>query len=184
VSARRRFRRQLAVAAVLALTLAACGGDDTDEATEDAATDEAGDDAAAEEPPTDEEGADDAATDAADGAELAVADSDLGDVLVDGEGMTLYLFDPDEQGESTCYDDCATTWPPVEAPVTAGEGVDESLIGETERTDGTSQATYDDWPLYNYAADSAPGDVTGQGVGDVWWVVGPDGARITEVPEG
>jgi predicted lipoprotein with Yx(FWY)xxD motif len=190
VSIRRPLRRSLVITAALALTLAACGGDDATEepadqvtaeepAEEEAAEEPADEELAEEEEPAVEEPAGDVG-----GAELAVADSDLGEILVDGEGMSLYRFDPDEQGDSTCYDDCEATWPPLEGPVTAGEGVDESLIGETERTDGTVQATYDSWPLYYYGPDSAAGDVTGQGVGEVWWVLAPDGSSITEVPEG
>ncbi len=157
MSTRRPLRRSLAVTAALALTLAACGGDDAAEepgadeepveepteeepAEEEPAEEEPADEEPTEEEPADEEPADEegAAGDAA-GTELAIADSDLGEIVVDADGMSLYLFDSDEQGESTCYDDCATTWPPLEGPVTAGEGVDESLLGETERTTGPSR---------------------------------------------
>jgi predicted lipoprotein with Yx(FWY)xxD motif len=183
VSTRRPLRRSLIAA--LALTFAACGGDDaTEEPADEVTADEPVEEEDAEEPADEEPAEEEEPAGDAGGAELAVADSDLGEILVDGEGMSLYRFDPDEQGESTCYDDCEATWPPLEGPVTAGEGVDESLIGETERTDGTVQATYDSWPLYYYGPDSAAGDVTGQGVGEVWWVLAPDGSSITEVPEG
>ncbi len=119
-------------------------------------------------------------------ATVAVGDSDLGQILVDGEGMSLYMFDPDEQGESTCYDDCATAWPPltVKGKPVAGEGVDESLLGTVRRDDGSRQVTYDGWPLYLWVQDKAPGDVTGQGVNDVWWAVAPDGAPIRDKPQG
>lgn len=109
---------------------------------------------------------------------LETADSDLGQILVDPDGMTLYVFLPDEQSESTCYDACAATWPPLEGQMEAGAGVDESLLGTAERTDGTTQATYNGWPLYYYASDSEPGDVTGQGVGDNWFVVDPAGEVV------
>lgn len=113
---------------------------------------------------------------------VAVADTSLGEILVDAEGMTLYMFDPDEQGESTCYDDCATAWPPlvVEEDPVAGEGADESLLGTVERDDGAMQVTYNDWPLYYWQQDTEAGDTTGQAVNDVWWVVGPDGEPIRE----
>ena len=58
------------------------------------------------------------------------------------------------------------------------DGVDEALLGTASRTDGSSQVTYNGWPLYYFAADSAPGDINGQGVNDVWWVVDPSGDAI------
>ena len=110
----------------------------------------------------------------------------LGDVLVDSDGMTLYMFDADEQGagESACHDDCADAWPPltvVQEP-TAGDGVTAEL-DTIERADGPTQVTADGWPLYYFAQDEEPGDATGQGVNDVWWVLGPDGAPVREEPE-
>ncbi|HEX2153756.1 MAG TPA: hypothetical protein VHL52_07250 [Acidimicrobiia bacterium] len=111
---------------------------------------------------------------------LSVAETDLGQILVGPDEMSLYVFLPDSQGESTCYDACAETWPPLTGDVTAGEGADESLLGTVERTDGSTQATYNDWPLYYYAPDEEPGDVSGQGVGDNWFVIDPAG----EVVEG
>lgn len=113
----------------------------------------------------------------------------LGQVLVDGQGLTLYLFEPDKQsGSSTCYGKCAEAWPPLLLPVgvtspLAGAGVKESLLGTTHRTDGTVQVTYNKWPLYAWVIDSAPGDATGQGInnlGGLWYVLSPDGAPITE----
>ena len=113
----------------------------------------------------------------------------LGKVLVDGQGLTLYLFEPDKQsGNSTCYGKCAQAWPPLLLPVgvtspVAGTGVKESLLGTTHRTDGTIQVTYNKWPLYTWVGDSAPGDATGQGInnlGGLWYVLSPDGATITK----
>jgi predicted lipoprotein with Yx(FWY)xxD motif len=105
----------------------------------------------------------------------------LGSFLVDDKGMTLYLFTKDTPNTSACYDKCATAWPPLlttDAPV-ADEGVDASKLGTTERTDGTVQVTYNGWPLYYYEKDKAPGDVTGQDVGDVWFVVSAAGDKVT-----
>lgn len=153
--------RHLFVAAALAATLTACGG--TDEATPD---DSAAEDTTSAAP-----------SDAA--AIIAVAESDLGDILVDGEGMTLYLFTNDSPGESTCEGDCLAAWPPVPGPAEAGDGVDADLLGTVEATDGTTQATYNDMPLYYFAQDEAPGDVTGQGVNDVWYVVDVAGEAVT-----
>ena len=115
-----------------------------------------------------------------DRAAVTVADSDLGMILVDGEGATLYLLADDNQGEPTCYDDCATSWPPVAGPVTAGDGADDALLGEVERSDGTVQATYNDWPLYYFGGDAQAGDVNGQGAGGVWFVLGADGEPVKE----
>lgn len=111
---------------------------------------------------------------------LALASSDLGDIVTDAEGFSLYVFQPDEQGDSTCYDSCAASWPPLVGAVSAGDGIDAALIGSSERTDGSLQVTYNGWPLYYFAADAAPGDTNGQLVGDVWFVIGPDGNPIRE----
>lgn len=109
----------------------------------------------------------------------------LGDFLVDAEGMTLYLFTKDTENVSTCYDDCATAWPPLltDGEVTVGEGLDASLLGTTERTDGATQVTYGGWPLYYWVKDEAPGDTTGQDVGEVWYVVSPAGEAVHEQGE-
>lgn len=114
-------------------------------------------------------------------ASVELAETDLGEVLV-SDGMTLYIFTEDSDGASTCYEGCATTWPPLltsaEGEVEVGEGLDAGLFDTSLRDDGTSQVTVDGRPLYFYAPDEAPGDVTGQGVGGVWFVVGADGAPI------
>jgi len=112
----------------------------------------------------------------------------LGSFLVDDKGMTLYLFTKDTANTSVCYDKCATAWPPLltAGNAAAGEGVDASLLGTTTRTDGAVQVTYNGWPLYYYEKDKAPGDVVGQNVGDVWFVVSPAGEMVesaaTEAP--
>ena len=112
----------------------------------------------------------------------------LGSVLVDGQGFTLYLFVPDKQsGSSTCYNECAQGWPPLLLPAgvstpVGGSGVESTLLGTTKRTDGTTQVTYDKWPLYTYVTDSEPGQATGQGVdnlGGLWYVVSPQGRAVT-----
>jgi predicted lipoprotein with Yx(FWY)xxD motif len=123
-----------------------------------------------------------AASPAAGGVSIALADSSLGKIIVDGEGKTLYLFTPDEAGTPTCYDDCATAWPAltadVAATVTAGAGLDASKVSVVDRTDGSKQVKYGTWPLYYFANDAAAGDVNGQGVADKWYVVGADGEPI------
>lgn len=115
-------------------------------------------------------------------------DATLGSFLVDDKGMTLYLFTKDTPNTSNCYEKCATAWPPLltSGDPVAAEGVDEALLGTTSRTDGTTQVTYNGWPLYYYEKDKAPGDVIGQNVGEVWFVVAPSGemveAAATEAP--
>jgi predicted lipoprotein with Yx(FWY)xxD motif/plastocyanin len=118
-------------------------------------------------------------------ATVMVADSKLGKILVDDKGMTLYMFKKDANGESACYDACATNWPPLlskEKPQ-VGAGADGSLLGTVARKDGNMQVTYNKMPLYYFAKDKAPGDTNGQEVGDVWYVVGPDG-KVIEAAEG
>jgi predicted lipoprotein with Yx(FWY)xxD motif len=175
------YRRLLMTA--LAVVLAGCGGqagttagDDAAAPSDDAATTAPSDEAMATEPAAGGE------------ATVAVASSSLGDILVDAEGMSLYVFLNDEQGgSSTCYDDCESAWPPLVGPAAAGDGADESLLSTTEREDGTQQVTYNGWPLYYYAADTKAGDTTGQGVGDVWFAVDPAGEAVkaaADKPEG
>ena len=108
----------------------------------------------------------------------------LGSFLTDDKGMTLYLFTKDTPNTSNCYDKCATAWPPLltNGKPAASDGVDASKLGTTTRKDGTTQVTYNGWPLYYYQKDKAPGDVTGQTVGDVWYVVSPAGDQITTAP--
>jgi predicted lipoprotein with Yx(FWY)xxD motif len=165
----------------LAVVAIACGADDTEGLADDPQDDAAAEQEAA---PSDgeEEAADDPEPGSAGHADLAVASSDLGDILVDGDGMTLYLFTEDGDGESVCEGDCAAAWPPllVEDEPVAGEGVDADLLGETERSDGTTQVTYAGWPLYTWAQDQQPGDVTGQGVQEVWFVVSPEGDAVAD----
>jgi len=112
---------------------------------------------------------------AQDDATIAVRDDPaLGPILTDPEGMTLYLFTKDEEGTSTCYDQCAENWPPftAEEPLTLPEGVEGELT-LIDRDDGTQMVAYNGIPLYSFINDKEPGDTTGQGVGDVWYVVAP-----------
>jgi predicted lipoprotein with Yx(FWY)xxD motif len=88
-------------------------------------------------------------------------------MLTDANGMTLYTFDADKDGMSTCYDACATNWPPLLAE--AGAMADDEY-GLTDRTDGTKQWTYKGMPLYLWVKDTKPGDMTGDGVKGVWHV--------------
>ncbi len=107
---------------------------------------------------------------------IAVGKTSLGSVLVDGTGMTLYVFAKDtaNDGKSACYGQCATNWPP--ATVTGAPakpaGANGTLATIT-RDDGTLQVTYNGMPLYRFAPDKAPGDTKGDGVGGVWSVAKP-----------
>ena len=106
---------------------------------------------------------------------------ELGNFLVGPEGLTLYRFNPDEPGKSNCYDQCAANWPPLlveEGQVPTGNAGVVGQLGTTERDDGTIQVTYQGMPLYYWVKDEAPGDTTGQGVNDVWYVVPPYSARV------
>jgi predicted lipoprotein with Yx(FWY)xxD motif len=103
-------------------------------------------------------------------APAMTGDSANGPVLTDEKGMTLYIFDNDTGGISSCYDACATNWPPLMAP----EGAEaEGDYGVSERTDGSYQWTYKGMPLYTWIKDAKPGDVTGDGVKGVWHIAKP-----------
>lgn len=111
---------------------------------------------------------------------LTTADTDLGEIVVDSEGMTVYMFDSDTQGgdSSTCEGECATNWPAVTADAEpTAEGI-EGELGTIEGVDGETQVTLNGWPLYYFAGDSAAGDTNGQGVNGVWWVLTPAGEKI------
>jgi predicted lipoprotein with Yx(FWY)xxD motif len=118
-------------------------------------------------------------------ATIGVATSgNLGEIIVDSKGRSIYLFQKDTGTKSACFGQCATFWPPVRAtgkPV-AGTGLTASKLGTTPRSDGQPQVTYNGHPLYLYAADKNPGDVTGQGItafGGGWFVLSPAGDVIT-----
>jgi predicted lipoprotein with Yx(FWY)xxD motif len=150
-----------AVLFALTLILAACGGND--EPTGSAA------------PP-----ATTATPAATGGTTVAVATVPAGDVLVDGEGRTLYVLTKDQGDQTACTGECATNWPALksDAAPAAGTGVDAAKLAVAKQADGTSQVTYDGMLLYYFAGDSKAGDVNGQGVGDVWWMLSPDGQQI------
>jgi predicted lipoprotein with Yx(FWY)xxD motif len=112
---------------------------------------------------------------------LAVWDSpQLGKVVTDSAGLTLYRFDKDTASppKSNCEGDCAKAWPVVAAQGTsAAPGIDASLIGEVTRSDGSKQLTIAGWPMYRFAKDTKAGDVKGQGVGGTWFAAAPDGGK-------
>jgi predicted lipoprotein with Yx(FWY)xxD motif len=110
---------------------------------------------------------------------VAVRTTSLGQVVVDDKGYTLYLFEKDTGPTSTCVAACAKAWPPatVTGTPTAGPDVTGALT-TTTRPDGTTQIVLAGHPLYRFAADTAPGDVTGQDVGGTWYAVSPAGETV------
>ena len=106
--------------------------------------------------------------------------SGLGTVLVDSEGITVYLYTPDKGTESTCYGGCESAWPPVvaEGKPTAGEGATSSALGTTKRKDGTMQVTYNGHPVYTFSGDTAPGEAVGQEDDGTWFVIDEAGEAV------
>jgi predicted lipoprotein with Yx(FWY)xxD motif len=145
-----------------AVLFAACGDDDDDVAAAGDAAAETGGAAPAG------------------GATVALAETSFGDVLVDGQGMTLYAFMADTAGTPTCEGECATNWPAavVTGEPVIGDGLEASAFGTVAALAGGEQLTAGGHPLYTFAGDAAPGDVNGQGVGDAWYVVSADGSPI------
>lgn len=175
-------RRYLALLAAGLLVIAACGTDaeeGTNETTAPTDVEETTTTAAAETTTTaggEEETTTTAGEEVVEGVHSA--DTDLGTILVDAEGFTLYVFTNDTGGESACNEGCIDTWPAVPGDSAIGSDLDASLFGSTARSDGSEQLTINSQPLYRYAPDAAPGDIGGQGVGGVWFVVGTDGNLI------
>lgn len=198
-------RRELLGTAAVATAFAGClGGDDGNGDSDDGNGDGNGEDDSGDSADSDGENGNGTTTDSGGGEDDSgdSADSDgettteasagptvsvrsvgsYGDVLVGPDGMTLYMFDPDaEEDGSACTGGCADAWPPltVEDEPTAGDDVTATL-GTITREDGSTQVTAGEWPLYYYAQDEAPGDVAGQGVNDVWYVLGPDGEPVRD----
>jgi predicted lipoprotein with Yx(FWY)xxD motif len=116
-------------------------------------------------------------------AKVAVANTGLGRVLVDGRGRTLYLFAKDRNGRSACAGQCAGFWPPL---ITSGKpvavaGAKASLLGTTRRPDGRLQVTYNHHPLYTFVKDTRKGQTNGEefdAFGAEWYAVSAAGARV------
>jgi predicted lipoprotein with Yx(FWY)xxD motif len=98
------------------------------------------------------------------------ADTAKGKALVDGNGMTLYVFDRDSAGKSNCNGQCVSNWPPLIGDTDAKASGDFSFV---TRDDGRKQWAYKDKPLYTFSKDKAAGDVTGDGVNNVWHIAAP-----------
>ena len=116
-------------------------------------------------------------------ATVGVENTNLGKILDNGQGRTLYLFQADSGTKSNCSGACATNWPPLTSSnPTVGKGASASMVGTSKRSDGTTQVTYNGHPLYTFKGDSSPGDTSGQGVnafGGLWYAVSPAGQQVT-----
>jgi predicted lipoprotein with Yx(FWY)xxD motif len=115
---------------------------------------------------------------------VGVADENVGKILVDSQGRTLYLFERDSGTKSTCSGACAIEWPPLRATrkPTVGNGANASIVATSARPDGEQQVTYNGHPLYLFSADQKAGDTNGQGVnafGGLWYVLSSSGNAIT-----
>jgi predicted lipoprotein with Yx(FWY)xxD motif len=116
-------------------------------------------------------------------AQVNSADSSLGTILVDSQGLSLYMLTSDTSTQPACVDTCLTAWPPLltTGPATAGSGVQAAMLGSFTRSDGSVQVTYNGYLLYTFKGDHAAGDVAGQGkssFGGTWYVVSTDGTPV------
>ncbi len=119
----------------------------------------------------------------------AVSDSALGQILVDNNGMTLYVNKNDSASSSVCTDTCAQNWPPLVSTSDQAATLDQAMsgqLGTLARADGTTQVTFGGMPLYYYKGDNNPGDINGQGIGGIWSVVvlggPPSGSGTSATP--
>jgi predicted lipoprotein with Yx(FWY)xxD motif len=173
---RKIYALALLAAGVLALAAAGCGGGGSSSSAETSA--ETDSSAAKESEPVK------AAPNAEEGTTFVSLGnvSDLGMVLVDSKGMTLYNFHKDQGEESSCYGECAQAWPPLlaEGEPQPSNGADASQLGTTERKDGTMQVTYAGHPLYGFVGDKAPGEANGNDVtafGGEWYALQASGEQ-------
>ena len=116
-------------------------------------------------------------------ATLSLGSTGPGKVLVGANGRTLYLFEKDSGGKSSCTGGCASEWPPftTTGKPSAGAGVNAAMLSVTKRSDGKNQVVYAGHPLYFYSADTKAGDTTGQGLnvfGAEWYVVSAGGSKV------
>jgi predicted lipoprotein with Yx(FWY)xxD motif len=114
---------------------------------------------------------------------IALRNSAFGPILVDGSGRTLYLFEADRTGMSTCNGDCAAVWPPLIAHGTpvAAAGINQLLLTTTTRNDGSLEVVYNGHPLYYFVSDKQAGDITGEAIssfGAEWYVLSAAGSKV------
>jgi predicted lipoprotein with Yx(FWY)xxD motif len=120
-------------------------------------------------------------------ATLGISNTGIGQILVDSQGRTLYLFKADQGTKSACTGACAGAWPPllVTGKPTLGSGVNASLLGTTPRPEGTTQLTYNGHPLYLFTQDQKAGETNGQGVsafGAAWFALSSAGNQVSAQP--
>jgi predicted lipoprotein with Yx(FWY)xxD motif len=164
----RRFKllAGLAVVPVVALVIAGCGGSSGGSSNASAATPK---------------------TTTGQPATVGTGSTDLGSVLVNSDGRTLYAFEKDSGTTSACSAACAMEWPPLLAngKPTAGTGVNAGMLGTTKRSDGGTQVTFNGHPLYTFAGDAKAGDTGGQGLTDFggsWHALSSSGSVVTSQP--
>jgi predicted lipoprotein with Yx(FWY)xxD motif len=161
-----RFLAGAAALPLVALAVAGCGGSSSNSSSASAATG----------PPK---------TASGQTATVGTASGgNLGTILVDSQGRTLYMFAKDSGTKSACFGACATAWPPLRdnGKTAAGTGLNASLLGTTPRSDGNPQVTYNGHPLYTFVMDQKPGDTKGQGVtafGGSWFALSSAGNQVT-----
>ncbi len=180
-----RITYVLALVVVLALAVAGCGGgSDSSSGSAYGGKGGGGEPASAKE--SDESGSKGGYGESAetssggDGIVSAAKVGDLGTILVDSQGLTLYDFHKDKGSKSACYGACAAAWPPLltEGDPQAQGPAERSMLGTTKRKDGTIQVTYNGWPLYTYAGDQRPGEANGNDIdqfGAEWYALMPNG---------
>lgn len=120
-----------------------------------------------------------ASVSSATGGDLGVGNTSLGNIVVDGKGMTAYYYQPDvvDSGVSTCTGGCLAHWPAITStsatPIVAG------ITAKVTTIAATNQIVLNGRPIYTFAGDSKPGDTNGQGIGGIWWVISPTGVELT-----
>lgn len=117
---------------------------------------------------------------ASSGVALRMAKTPLGTVVVDSKGRTIYQYDKDTQGTKTsaCVGSCVGLWPAVYVTGTPKVSGVTGKVGTISAAGGKKQLTLNGWPLYYYAGDSNSGQVNGQGVDGIWWVLTSSGNKI------
>jgi predicted lipoprotein with Yx(FWY)xxD motif len=180
----RRIPLTMWCSAALALGLAGCNADRTDDTLTDATPDVAGEPATVDPatPPGAMPPADTGATTEA--ANLTVATGSAGSYLADNSGRALYMLEGDTDG-SKCTEGCLEVWPPLlapqGAPTATAPNLKAEMLGTTKRADGSTQVTYNGHPLYRYTQDTGPGSTAGQGIDDdwgEWYLVSPEGTAM------
>jgi predicted lipoprotein with Yx(FWY)xxD motif len=120
-------------------------------------------------------------------ATVGISNSSIGQILVNSQGRTLYLFKADQGTKSACTGACAGAWPPllVQGKPTLGKGINASLVGTATRPEGATQLTYNGHPLYTFAQDQKAGETNGQGVsafGASWFALNSAGNQVSAQP--